>query len=59
MMKLVKDNYYYFKFAGDTLYAKFKGTEILYEGTKVYLFEDKQGYKYPIKQENICGNLKQ
>lgn len=58
-MKLVENNYYYFKFAGETMYAKFKGTEILYEGTKVYLFEDKQGYKYPIKQENICGNLKQ
>ena len=58
-MKLVIDNKYYFKFAGETMYAKFKGTEILYEGTKVYLFEDKQGYKYPIKQEKICGNLKQ
>lgn len=58
-MKLVIDNKYYFKFAGETMYAKFKATEILYEGTKVYLFEDKQGYKYPIKQENICGNLKQ
>jgi hypothetical protein len=58
-MKLAKDNYYYFKFAGDTLYGKFIGTEILYEGTEVYLFEDKKKYKYPIKKENICGNLKQ
>ena len=58
-MKLVIDNKYYFKFAGDTLYGKFKGTNILYEGTKVYLFEDKQGYKYPIKKENICGKSKQ
>lgn len=58
-MKLVIDNKYYFKFAGETLYAKFKGTKILYEGTKVYLFEDKQGFIYPIKKENICGTLKQ
>jgi len=58
-MKLVKDNYYYFKFAGDTLYGKFKETKKLYEGTIVNLFEDKQGFIYPIKKENICGTLKQ
>lgn len=58
-MKLIENNYYYFKFAGETLLGEFKGIETLYEGTIVYLFKDKQGYKYPIKKENICGNLKQ
>ena len=58
-MKYIINNNYSFKFAGEILNGKFIGTNILHEGTKVYLFEDKQGYKYPIKQENICGNLKQ
>lgn len=59
MMKLVKDNYYYFKFAGDIISGEFIETKQLYEGTIVNLFKDKQGFIYPIKTENICGISKQ
>ena len=58
-MKLLKNNYYYFKFAGQTLLGEFIETQILYEGTIVNLFKDKQGFTYPIRKENICGNFKQ
>jgi len=58
-MKLIENNYYFFKFAGDIISGKFKETKELYEGTIVNLFEDKQGFIYPIKKENICGILKQ
>jgi hypothetical protein len=59
MMKLIKNNYYYFKFAGQTLLGEYIKTQTLYEGTIVNLFKDKQGFIYPIRKENICGNLKQ
>lgn len=58
-MKLLKNNYYYFKFAGDIILGIFIESKKLYEGTIVNLFKDKQGFIYPIKKENICGNLKQ
>ncbi len=59
MMKLIQNNYYYFKFAGQTLLGEYIETQTLYEGTIVNLFKDKQGFIYPIRKENICGNLKQ
>ncbi len=55
-MKLEIDRFYYFKFAGETLYCKLshiEPTEI--EGEYVYWFTDNK-YKYPIRKENICGN---
>lgn len=58
-MKLLKNNYYYFKFAGQTLLGEYVETQTLYEGTIVNLFKDKQGFIYTIRKENICGNLKQ
>jgi hypothetical protein len=58
-MKLLKNNFYYFKFAGDIILGEFIETKQLYEGTIVNLFKGKDGFIYPIKKENICGNLKQ
>lgn len=48
-----------FKFAGEILKGKFIDTHVLEDNTKLYIFKDKKGYKYPIRKENICGNLKQ
>lgn len=48
-----------FKFAGEILKGKFIDTHILEDNTKLYIFKDKNGYKYPIRKKNICGNFKQ
>ncbi len=58
-MKLLKSNYYYFKFAGQVLLGEYIETQTLYEGTVVNLFKDQKGFIYPIRKENVCGNFKQ
>lgn len=57
-MKLVKDNFYLFKFIGQTLKGKFVEKKILWDGEILYKFTDGK-LIYSIKKENICGNLKQ
>lgn len=56
-MKYTIGNYYSFKFAGETLYCKLYNIERKEDRT-LYWFKDNK-YKYPIRKENICGNLKQ
>jgi len=53
-MKLEINKYYYFKFAGETLYCKLFNIEKT-EGELLYWFTDNK-YKYPIRKQNICGN---
>jgi hypothetical protein len=48
-----------FKFAGFIVEGDFVCEAKLNDGTKVYKFKDKHGYIYPVKKEDICGNLKQ
>jgi hypothetical protein len=57
-MKLVKDNFYDFKFIGKTLKGKFVEKKILWDGEILYKFTDGK-LIYSIKRENICGNSKQ
>lgn len=54
-MKYIIGNYYEFKFAGETLCCKLFNIEIK-EGETLYWFTDNK-YKYPIRKQNICGNL--
>lgn len=53
-MELLKNNYYYFKFAGEILHCRLYDI-IKKEGELIYWFTDNK-YKYPIRKENICGN---
>lgn len=56
-MKLIENNNYSFKFAGEILNCRlYKIVEK--DGELLYWFTDNK-YKYPIRKENICGNLKQ
>ena len=48
-----------FNFAGTTLKGKYLGKFDLNDGSKAYKFKDKDGFIYPVKKEDICGNLKQ
>jgi hypothetical protein len=57
-MKLVKDNFYCFKFIGQQLKGKFVEKKILWDGEILYKFTDGK-LIYSIKKENICGNSKQ
>lgn len=54
-MKYIIGNCYYFKFAGETLKCKLYKIEIK-ESENIYWFTDNK-YKYPIRKQNICGNL--
>ncbi len=56
-MKYTINNSYSFKFAGEILHCKLYKI-IEKEGELLYWFTDNK-YKYPIRKENICGNLKQ
>jgi len=47
-----------FRFAGQTMKGKYIGKKTLHDGVIVYIFEQ-DNYKYTIRKENICGNLKQ
>ena len=49
---------YSFNFAGSVLQGKYLGECKLHDGTKVYKFKDDNDYIYPVKKEDICGNLK-
>ena len=55
---LVKHKLYSFIFAGQKMKGKYIRKETLHDGAIVYIFEQ-DNYKYPIRKENICGNLKQ
>jgi hypothetical protein len=56
-MKYIIGNKYKFKFAGEIIIGKL--FNIIEEETEnLYWFTDNK-YKYPIRKENICGNLKQ
>lgn len=48
-----------FNFAGSIIEGKFINKSKCYDGTIVYKFQDEDGFIYPIKKEDICGNLKQ
>jgi len=48
-----------FNFAGSILEGKFICESKCHDGTIVYKFEDEDGFIYPVKKEDICGNLKQ
>ena len=49
-----------FRFAGRTMYGEYIKKELLFDGTLVYMFKNKEnGYIKKKKKENICGNLKQ
>lgn len=53
-----KNQHYYFKFAGIIIKGKFIKEDILNDNTKVFMFNDGK-FTYPIRKENLCGNLKQ
>ena len=48
-----------FNFAGSILEGEYLYQSKLHDGTIVYKFKDKNDYIYPVKKEDICGNLKQ
>ena len=52
-MKLIVNKEYEFKFAGSIVKGTFHVTQKLYDGSTIYMFKDKKGYKYPVRKENI------
>jgi hypothetical protein len=48
-----------FNFAGSIIEGEFLCKSKLNDGTIIYKFEDEQGFIYPVKKEDICGNFKQ
>jgi len=56
-MELIIGNKYKFKFAGEIILGKLFSI-VTEEDKELYWFKDNK-YKYPIRKENICGNLKQ
>jgi hypothetical protein len=56
-MKFIIGNYYTFKFAGEIIHCKlFSIEKKQIECEYIYWFTDNK-YKYPIRKQNICGNL--
>lgn len=57
-MKLTVNNIYKFNFAGQVLTGRFLSKKTLHDSSIVYRFEYNNCI-YPVKKEDICGNLKQ
>jgi hypothetical protein len=53
MSKLQTGKLYYFNFAGSKLIGRYYKKEKLIDGSTVYMFESKDGYKYPVDIKNI------
>lgn len=53
-MELIKNNLYYFNFAGQILNGRFLESKQLIDGTIVYKFVDSKGSIYPIRKENVA-----